>query len=434
MVADVGLPAADQARESTASVASPPLKIALCLAGAWRDKQWSWPRINTSIVHPLGDVDIYAVSDEYNRGPHGVADAAFTVDKMRSFFGPQFKAGEYVRQRVFSNLTGHTWPEVADAKKDIQENQFRYAYTIWRCGQLIAQSGVAYDAIIRSRPDIHPVEKWHMARTPDGQIELQVGGRCVTMGERDVVVPAFSAWCGQDWMAVGRPAAMTVTMDILRFWTPASGYLAPDAAFNTRLTQGLEQAYNWLWWRTGTRVLRRPLYVDMGRRHCRTAHCIRMPAWSILPHLRPPANESFCHVLPRLDPLPPVGALVEAKGGWANDCGAVDGERGDLDYFSRGYVPSDNATNDGPPRQVSSSLIKYKNHPVEPGLVARPAYPPTWTRPICGDVPDLAVRNALIPCRKATGDEASRKPSGHRPTVLRGYGVPLIFGESSVRI
>ena len=426
-MADVGLPVA-------ANVASPPLKVALCLAGAWRDKSWSWPHINNSIVQTLGDVDIYAVSDEYHAGPHGTADAAFTVDKMRSFFGPRFKAGEYIRRRVFNNLTGHTWPEVAEAQRDIQENQFRYAYTIWRCGQLIARSGVVYDAIIRSRPDIHPVEKWFMARTPDGQIELQVGGRCVTMGERDVVVPAFSAWCGQDWLAVGRPAAMTVTMDILRFWTPASGYLAPDAAFEKKLRSGLEHAFNWLWWRTGTRVLRRPLYVDMTRRHCHTASCIRMPAWSILPHLRPPENEYSCHVLPPLVPLPPVGALVAARGGWANDCGDVNGERGDLDYFSRGYVPSRNVTPDVPHAKAAADPTREKHHGVEPGATAIPEYVPTWSRPVCGDVPDLAVRNALTPCRKTTSDEASRKPGGHRPTVLQGYGVPLIFDESSVNM
>ena len=64
LMADVGLPVA-------ANVASPPLKVALCLAGAWRDKSWSWPHINNSIVQTLGDVDIYAVSDEYHAGPHG---------------------------------------------------------------------------------------------------------------------------------------------------------------------------------------------------------------------------------------------------------------------------------------------------------------------------------------------------------------------------
>ena len=70
-----------------------PLKVAICFAGAWRDWEPSWRYLQRNLVEPLGDVDIYAVSDSLRAGAHGRGDPEVSVERMRATFGPRFKDG-----------------------------------------------------------------------------------------------------------------------------------------------------------------------------------------------------------------------------------------------------------------------------------------------------------------------------------------------------
>ena len=115
---------------------------------------------------------------------------------------------------------------------------------------------------------------------------------------------------------------------------------------------------------------------------------------------------------------------VPAKDGINNDCGATNGERGDLDYWSSGMTPGMHAN---PATNQNKLLMQLKVQSVR--SVPR-EFEPKWDWPPCGDVPDLSVHDPLPFCKKLTGDEASYKPNGHRPKVLRGYGVPLLFEAS----
>ena len=406
--------------------------MALCLAGAWRDWPASWDPINKFIVEPLQDVDIYAISDTVRSGQHGKADPGWTVARMKSTFGTHFKAGERLGPAQLKNVSGESWPEIAAAQAALGSQGatvFSYLYKIWRCGQLIHKSGIKYDAIIRMRPDLWPMQEFRMARVPaTNEIELQIGGRCVRFGPRAVVTHAYTNFCGNDWIAIGPPEAMTVTMDLLRFFTPTSRFLSPDSVFDSKFIYSIELALNWLWWRTGTAVLRRPLFVELSRRRCTTAGCLRMPAWTILPRLRPPSNKSKCLALPPRQ-QPPVGAVQRGRYGLVNDCGATERSvRGDLEWFT-GPTPSRPSIPE--PFAVIKNQSKTETQRLaEPERPLRSATPPTWTRPDCEDVFDLSVHNPLLPCKKTTGDEASYRPQAHRPKVRRGYGVPLVFTSS----
>ena len=404
------------------------VRVALCFAGAWRDWPASWERIKQHIVEPLGDVDIYAISDTSRAGKHGRADPTWNLQRMKAIFGDRFKAGERLLAAHLANVSGHAWPEIVAAQAALPAGStvFAYLYKIWRCGQLIHRSGIRYDAVIRMRPDLWPTQNFRMVRTPAGdQIELQVGGRCVRFGTRAVVIHSYTNFCGNDWLAIGTPEAMTVTMDLLRFFTPASRFLSPDAAFDDRYSNGVEMAHNWLWWRTGTAVLRRPLFLELSRRRCNRPGCLRMPAWQVLPHLRRPENESACIALPSAR-QPPIGSTQPGRHGLVNDCGATNaGATGDLEWFT-GPTPTH------PPSPPSSSATRKGNtRAVEPPREVRTSTMPLWSRPDCGDVPDLSSHNPLLPCKKTTGDEASYRPTAHRPRVLRGYGTPLVFHESA---
>ena len=151
-----------------------------------------------------------------------------------------------------------------------------------------------------------------------------------------------------------------------------------------------------------------------------------MVMWWLDSQRRPPANESTCYATPPATPLTSLGVRVPAKdpGGYANDCAALDSERGDLEYASFNMIPGQEMTllpngtaRENPNRKSVKSVITTRQ--------------PSWSYPPCGDVPDLSVRNPLAPCKKLTGDEASRLPTAHRPKVLSGYGVPLIYRPHS---
>ena len=135
---------------------------------------------------------------------------------------------------------------------------FPYVFKIWRCGQLVARSRVRYDAIVRLRPDLIPQVPFHLSRWGGDGFELRVGPVCTQFGARAVVVHAFTNYCANDWLAVGGAAAMTLTMDLARFWTPASRWLSADAVLDETLSSGVEIAHNNLW-RTHPNPHRSPL-------------------------------------------------------------------------------------------------------------------------------------------------------------------------------
>jgi hypothetical protein len=359
------------------------------------------------------------------------------VQRMQETFGTRFRGGERITLAQLANVSGRAWPEIAATQAALPSGSsvFAYLYKIWRCGQLIGASGVAYDAVVRLRPDIRPTQPFRMARIPgSADLELQVGGRCTRIGPRAVAISAYTNFCGNDWMAIGGLEAMTVTMDLLRFWSPSSRFLSPDAAFDHLFSVGVEIAHNFLWWRTGTTVLRRPLFIELSRRRCTKPACLRMPAWQILPSLHPGENESRCTVLPPTE-RPPVGALQRGRYGLINDCGASsEGGVGDLEYFT-GPTPTRPTPMSGYGNaSISASLKRHRPQlHVEPPRVLKSSLQPSWARPDCGDVPDLSVHEPLPPCKKTTGDEASYRLGAHRPKVRNGYGAVLLFSRKEVR-
>ena len=92
---------------------APPLRTAVCFAGAWRDWSASWSRIEQNIIEPLGDVDIYGVSDHSGER---IGDARMTVARMRQSIGARFKDGEHLSASHLANVSGHVWPTIVDVQ------------------------------------------------------------------------------------------------------------------------------------------------------------------------------------------------------------------------------------------------------------------------------------------------------------------------------
>ena len=436
------------------------MRTAVCFAGAWRDWPASWSHILHNIIEPLGIVDIYAVSDTTRNGAHGISDTKFTVERMQEIFGARFKNGEQLTAEHMANVSGHTWPTITSVQAALPRHSsvFAYLYKIWRCGQLIQESHISYDVVIRLRPDLWPTQPLRIQRVTggdEGEYELQVGGRCVRFGTRSVVIHAYTNYCANDWLAIGGLKAMIVTMDLLRFWTPASGFLSPDEALDKTFSRSVEMAHNWLWWRTGTTVHRHPLFLELSRRRCLRSSCLRMPAWQILQQQQqrhqqddqlgglPVLNGSSCLVFPDAINKPPIGAMQPGRHGLVNDCGAPGGKPMDLEWFtgpieSRSASPTSSSL-----RTARTSLLPFhqaslrgrvkRTMSIEPPRTLAVATTLGWTRPACTDVPDLSVSDPLMPCRKLTGDESSYAPEAHRPKVLHGYGTAHCFQCATTR-
>lgn len=416
---------------------------ACCIAGAWRDWALSWRYIEPNVVEAL-NADVYAVSDSVVKTPgtHGRADPSFTVERMRAVFGRRFRAGEQLSVEQMANVSGLAWDEIVGAQAELGERSkaFPYIFKIWRCGQLIARSRLRYDAIVRLRPDLTPQVPLQLSRWPgvDERLELRVGPVCTRFGTRDVVVHAFTNYCANDWLALGGAAAMTLTMDLARFWTPASRWLSTDAALDPTLSSGVEIAHNNLWWRTGTRVLRVPLFVEMSRRRCTRPRCVRMPVWAV--HARHDAcaanatrelEDGSSTGRWRAANAVVVGSAQLARHGLMNDCGAADNTARPEPFFV-GPLPGERTADlAGVPagaalrRAAAPRRGRARGQPsgmaaAEPPRQIRLPSPPTWSRPDCADVPDLSRRNPLTPCKM--------RSRAHLVRVLRGYGEPLVYG------
>jgi hypothetical protein len=425
------------------------VSVACCIAGAWRDWELSWRHIEPNVVEAL-NADVYAVSDTVVRTPgtHGRGDPSFTVERMRAVFGRRFRAGEQLSIEQMANVSGLAWPEIVDAQADLGRlsKAFPYIFKIWRCGQLVARSRVRYDAVVRLRPDLIPQVPFHLSRWGGDGFELRVGPVCTQFGARAVVVHAFTNYCANDWLAIGGGAAMTLTMDLARFWTPSSRWLSPDAVLDETLSSGVEIAHNNLWRRTGTRVVRVPLFVEMARRRCVRPRCVRMPVWAVharhdacaaansTPSAAPtapaagapqPAGGARARGARRAAGAMAVGSTQKARHGLMNDCGAADGTPRAEPWFA-GPLPGDPAPSSEPVRRAAPARrSRARGQPpsgmaaAEPPRQIRLRSVPGWRRPDCGEVGDLGRRDPLPPCKMPSRE--------HEVRVLRGYGQPLVY-------
>ena len=400
--------------------------MAVCFAGAWRDWDVSWEHLQLNLVEAL-DADVLAVSDQVRGGinARGEADTSHTIARFRRTFGRRFRGGEYLsaQEVQFTRLSSKfAWPEVVAARKG---KMFPYLLKIWRCGQLVHRAvrdlGLQYGIVVRLRPDLVLLKPFALTRLPTApngrpggedahavsrperpQWQLVVGPTCVRFGQRAVVINAFTTKCGNDWFALGSYKAMAVTMDLARFATPHSKWLSPHPELDRfyRTYPGSELSHSALWWRTGTRVHRVPLYMDITRsqqkNNCTRMDCMPVSAW---------VSAGKKKLLGcRSSPYPHGWFIYQDQDRDWEDCS--DGNGDDLDHWRPGTTKSFNA--DDPLSLLDAHV---------------------WSRPYCTDVPDLAAANALGACRMRKGNATWQ----HRPQVRGGYGSAKIFPGSPSR-
>lgn len=301
------------------------IRVAMCLAGAWRHTNDTMPLIREHLVEPL-DGDVYGVSDEEldvrtkaDHSLHGESSEHMSPADMRQLFGRRFVAGISITHEMRTNVSLYAYPDMADAQK-APLRMFPYLYKIWWCGRLIREverkRSRRYDVLVRLRPDLVILGRWSLLRAPaapeaaatvaaappstlpmaacsdeqgpNGQpseekdlfelhvradvrradVANNVGSTCVRFGARAVVIHASTYFCGNDYLAIGERDAMLVTMDLARFVTPRTRWLSPSPHYDAwfRHSGGTEIFHSLLWWRTGTAVHRFPLFIEIARR------------------------------------------------------------------------------------------------------------------------------------------------------------------------
>eukprot|EP00746_Dinoflagellata_sp_MGD_P143454 gnl/MRDRNA2_/MRDRNA2_76280_c0_seq1.p1 gnl/MRDRNA2_/MRDRNA2_76280_c0~~gnl/MRDRNA2_/MRDRNA2_76280_c0_seq1.p1 ORF type:complete len:609 (+),score=77.33 gnl/MRDRNA2_/MRDRNA2_76280_c0_seq1:79-1905(+) len=383
--------------ESTAgndSGGSRGFRVAVCIAGHWRDWGLAYPYIKKNIIDSL-NADVFIVasfeSDFKNQRFRGKGEEV-DIAEMRKWFGPNFKGGTIQNVAGSSEVVDMLPPELQKAHADSRSSKtLPYLYKIWKCGQLMGSSGAQYDAAIRMRPDLIPLEKFSLSRVGDNDIQFDVGQTHIRLRERSVAIHAFTYHCGNDWFVIGSYKAIILTMDMLRFYTSESKWFSPDPSYDQHFKsqKGLEHLHDWLWWRTGTTVHRYPLYLEMARFKCFKEDCIRLSVFG-------PSKGST------------KKRLLGKWKSWS-DCTKKDGT--DLDYFTQPNLAD----------KVDCNHAIYADQPCGDKVKNL-----GWSRPKCEDIEDLSAANPLKPCKKITGMQT---PAGQRHSIFvrHGYGVPRIF-------
>ena len=145
------------ARRKLAAAMATSVQTAVCFAGAFRNWREAWRHLQPNVVESL-DADVFAVSDDAGRGAipgvHGGADAAFTVARMRETSARASARASTGRTRGCRPISRRgRGPKLARRRRRGRPHKaFPYLFKVWRCGQLVARSGVAYDVVVRLRP------------------------------------------------------------------------------------------------------------------------------------------------------------------------------------------------------------------------------------------------------------------------------------------
>ena len=278
-------------------------RAAVCVAGAWRawDRTWEW--LEKHVVLPL-DADVFVVTDATDSGTQASqqtprmlgSDADFNPNERSSLFHEASvdlrELNASMRGRLRAGLLIHprdpVSPVIAEAMPMYPISA--YLRKIWECGQLMHKSRVAYDVVVRTRPDILFMQPMFITHVPPPgpsdtgaakrstpqpprvlpRFLLTVDRTRVEFSEREVVIPSFGAFCANDWLAIGTMASMTVTMDLARFTGPRVAWFSPSRAARgyidwSKQCYGSEAQHDMLWRRTGTVVHRWPLWAEVVR-------------------------------------------------------------------------------------------------------------------------------------------------------------------------
>jgi hypothetical protein len=235
-------------------------------------------------------------------------------------------------------------------------------------------------------------------------------------GQRDIVMNAFTSSCFSDVFQIGTLSSMTVLMDMVRHVAPHNHFLSPDEATDDQFSQIKGEM---LWpvyaWRTGTRLLRVPLWfellpflhgfphlnakINLGSAYNMTAEeciqgkrieCIRLTTWALVEgwrtgSMKEPFSKMYRSAIPRWGDCD----YCEGKsGGW----GKMKTHMPGTCYTAPDYIGGKEIT---AKKRRNAGLKKGESE-----------------RPVCEDVLDLRQGNALVPCAPLDGDMNSHTIQG----------------------
>ena len=170
------------------------MKVAICISGQTRNysKYYELFQRNVLGVVPNSDIYISTWADE-------------STNQVKFLFNPkqieveQYNPNQLINYNKFSQFS----KQFQNDSNAIPENQVPMYYKVWKCNELVKQSGIEYDLIIRTRFD-------HIYATPLDLHQLYEATRSrKTIYTYIDPFPQYPGWL-YDGLAVGVPEVMNV--------------------------------------------------------------------------------------------------------------------------------------------------------------------------------------------------------------------------------
>ena len=259
----------------------PPVRVALCVAGAVRDFERSWPSVQHNVVNPTG-AHVYLVVGHEKSATAGVKRRGAPVtpgdlDRLRSLIGVDLKgAASFDDDDMAPRSLAH-WAgaEVANAANTTVIYSWRYYLKRWACHALMADSSEGpYEVVVTMRPDLYAFRPWRIENvprshghggTPRYRVAVGHDGEPVEFGEHEVVLHAFTLSCVNDWISVSTFNAST-TLEQLAHHLYSSKAFAPCTPLVGHASICCEKLMGSYLWRTNLTRQLTNLHVEMTRK------------------------------------------------------------------------------------------------------------------------------------------------------------------------
>ena len=254
------------------SAASERPRVAVCLAGAVRSLQRTWPAINHNLVAPTDAGVFVAIANEMDKSAGAGSRSNqksehFEMDDVRALIGPPLRGGVIWGADQLTDTSLTSWAGVDAANASKVHYAWRYLLKRWACNRLVAEAPDGpYDIVVTMRPDIYILRPYLFTAHHNGHhrsFSLRVGkDSAVRFGEDELLMNAFTLGCINDWIAVSSLRASTTIEQLVHHVYSANAFMPCAGA---RL-DGLEVVLASYLWRVGLPRRLHPLHVELERK------------------------------------------------------------------------------------------------------------------------------------------------------------------------
>ena len=240
--------------------------MAVCLAGAFRQFNFTWLSIELNLVRPARAavfVTTSADGNETSGHPGHEVETWSKLDLHRKIGVPLRGIAAWDTAMEKDRHSISAWAGINAANASQVSHLSKWYLKRWTCNQLVAHDPAGpYDIIVTMRPDLFLYQPWRFTRTEIGNFSLQVGTQtAVQFGDGKVVMNDFTMLCANDWVSVATRRDATTIEQMVHHIYSANAFMPCLGGVNKagEFTMG-----SWLW-RIGLARHIYALHVDLVR-------------------------------------------------------------------------------------------------------------------------------------------------------------------------